>query len=132
MRVLKKITESEMYFDLYKARSYHLFNDFSEAAGIYDNLLDSKDFRDDALFFKAKILLQTKKFSELERHIISIYDEYGEDIATGTGGAEIRYLFFIERYLEKFYSIENWQLENIFNFTEPEINEVKTIYEEYF
>ena len=124
--------ESEMYFDLYKARSYHLFNDFSEASRIYDNLLDSEDFRDDALFFKTKILLQTKKFSELEGHIISIYDEYGENIAVRTGGTEIRYLFFIKRYLEKFYLIENWQLEKIFNFTEPEVNEVKAIYRRIF
>ncbi len=127
---------SEMYFSLYKARSYHLFDDFTEASRIYDNLLDSENFRDDALFFKAKILLQTKKFSELEGHIISIYDEYGEDIAigsaVGTGGPEIRYSFFIKNYLEKFYSIENWQLEKIFNFTESEVNEVKTLYKRIF
>ena len=120
--------ESETYFDLYKARSYHLFGNFKKADMIYDSLLDSKDFRDDALFFKTKILLQTKKFGELREHIINVYDEYGEDIAARTGGTEIRYLFFIERYLEKFYLIENWQLENIFNFTEPEINEVKRIF----
>ncbi|GAH67921.1 unnamed protein product, partial [marine sediment metagenome] len=120
------------YFSLYKARGYHLFNDFSKADKIYDNLLDFEDFRDDALFFKTKILLQTKKFSELREHIINVYDEYGEDIAARRGGAKIRYLFFVERYLERFYSLQNWQLENIFNFTEPDINEVKTIFREYF
>lgn len=124
--------KSETYFSLYKARSYHLFSDLSKANRIYDNLLNSKDFRDDALLFKTKILLQTKKFSELKVHIINVYDEYGEDITARTGGAKIRYLFFIEGYLGKFYSIENLQLENIFNFTEPEIHEVKTIYREYF
>ncbi len=124
--------KSETYFSLYKARSYHLFNDFPKADRIYDNLLNSKDFKDDALFFKAKMLLQTKKFGELKEYISIIYDEYGEDMATGIRGNEIRYLYFIERYLEKFYSIENWQLENIFNFTEPEINEAKTIYKELF
>ena len=124
--------ESEIYFNLYKARSYHLFGDFPKANKIYDNLLNSKDFKDDAIFFQAKILLQTKKFGELKEHIINVYDEYGEDIAARTGGNEIRYLFFIERYLEKFYLTEDWQLENIFNFTEPEINEAKTIHKELF
>lgn len=122
--------ESEAYFDLYKARSYHLFGNFQKADKIYDNLLNSRYFKDDALFFKTKILLQTRKFSELEEYISSIHDEYGEDMRAG--GHEIRYLFFIERYLEKFCSIENQQLQNIFGFTESEINEVKRIYEELF
>lgn len=124
--------KSETYFDLYKARSYHLFNNFSKANSIYDDLLDSKDFKDDALFFKAQVALQTKKFSELKKYTSIICDERREATTTGTDGNEIEYLFFLKAYLKKFYLIENWQLENIFNFTDPEINEVKGIYEEYF
>lgn len=124
--------ESEAYFDLYKARNYHLFGNFQKADMIYDSLLNSGYFKDDALFFKTKILLQTRKFSELREYISNICDEYGEDITGGAGGYEIRYLFFIERYLEKFCSVENQQLQNIFHFTQPEINEVKRIYEELF
>jgi hypothetical protein len=42
-----------------------------------------------------------------------------------------RYLFFITCYLEEFYSTDNQQLQNIFNFIDHEVNEVKGIYEEY-
>lgn len=42
-----------------------------------------------------------------------------------------RYLFFIKRYPAKFYSTDNQQLQNIFNFTDHEVNEIKGIYEEY-
>lgn len=123
--------KSEMYFTLYKARGYHLFNNFSKANRIYDDLLNSEDFRDDALFFQAKISLQTKNFSQLRESISIINDEYREAIATGANGNKIEYLLFIKPYLRKFYLVEKWKLQNIFNFTESEVNEVKAIYKEY-
>ncbi len=46
-------------------------------------------------------------------------------------GPEIRYLFFVERYLGKFYLTENQQLRNILTL-QAAINEAKRMYEECF
>lgn len=56
---------STEYLTLYKARSYHLFGKFRQAEELYESLLNSQNFHDEAIFFRAEILLQTKRFGEL-------------------------------------------------------------------
>jgi hypothetical protein len=121
---------SATYFNLYRARSYDLFGDYPKADRIYTTLLDTENFKEDAIFFKTKILLETKRFSELRDYMMNVHNRYAGNIET-SAGYKIAYSIFIEHYLERFYLTDNWQLQKMYNFTEPEVEEVKAIYKNF-